>query len=274
MRKNISFQMIRNILLLIFTVCNLYSLFSQFEKVTEVQIESSFFTSDPEKNIYAFSKGFLLKYPPPYTRAYSYDLGKHGQPDNIDVYSGHRVVIYYQASQKLIILNDTLEEIIRPLFLEELGMEEVSFVFTTEDNDLWFYNYSSNSLTKLNGNFVPVIRSVNLNKLFEYPKTPSFMVYYKNNIYINIPSTGVLILDVNGNYKTGLVMPGIIDFQMDGDFICYYRDNSIYRYNPMTHNNNQVNIPQIPEVINAHIYGDNLILFRTVGFSVYRLIQQ
>ena len=100
------------------------------------------------------------------------------------------------------------------------------------------------------------------------------MVYYKNNIYLNIPSTGILILDVNGNYKTGLVMPGIIDFQMDGDYICYYRDNMIYRYNPLNHTTNQVNIPKIPDVINAHIYKDNMILFHSVGFSVYSLIHQ
>ena len=224
--------MIRNIILLLITVSNFSSLFCQFEKVSEVQLECTFLTSDPEMNIYAISEGFFLKYPPPYTRAYRYNLIKHGQPDNIDVYSGNRAVIYYQASRKLIILDDTLQEIIRPIYLEELGMDEISIVFSTEDYDLWFYNYFNNSLTKLNGNFVPVIRSVNLNKFFVYPKAPSFMVSFKNNIYINIPSSGVLVLDVNGNYKTGFVMPGIIDIQMDRDFICYFRDYIIYRYNP------------------------------------------
>jgi hypothetical protein len=262
--------MIRYTVLLLITLINSSSLLCQFEKVTEVQLKCSFLTSDSEMNIYAISEGFFLKYPPPYTRGYHYNLAKHGKPDNIDVYSGDRVVIYFQNDRELIILGDTLEEIIRPIYIEELGMNEISLVFSSEDNGLWFYNSYNNSLTKLNDNFVPVIRSVNLNKFFEYPKAPSFMLSFKNNIYINIPSTGVLVLDVNGNYKTGMVMPGLIDFQMDGEFICYFRDNIIYRYHPSSHKTDKVYIPMIPDVINAHIYRDNLILFRPNGFSVYK----
>ena len=264
--------MISNILLLIFLVSfHSFFLFSQFEKVAEVNLNCTFHTSDPEMNIYVISKGLFLKYPPPYEKAFSWNFAEHGQPGIIDVYSIKRVIFFYPNSHKLIILGDTLKEVIRPLYLEEIGMNEISMVFSSENNDLWFYSDFSNTLTKLNSNFTPVIRSLNLNKYFELPNTPSFMFSYRNDIYLNIPSTGIMVIDPNGNYRTGLVMPGLIDFQMDGDYICYFRDNVIYRYHPVTRLTEKVNIPPVNDVLNAHIYDDSLFLFRTDGFIVYKM---
>jgi hypothetical protein len=243
--------------------------FSQFQKLSSTPLKASWFNCDPSKNIYAVSEGKFIKYSPSYSSFISYDLQKDGNPSYIDINCSNEIVLFFQNSGKIILLDSTLNPVMRPFFLEELGIYEVSMVFAAKDGGLWFYNYLNNSLTKLNRNFMPVVRSVNLNTYFQSPNIPNFIATYEDKIYINVPSSGILVLGPNGEYNTAIPLQGLPDFQIDGKIIYYFRDYIIHCYNIKTLKTKKIYIPDETGIINTYFHRNQLIILKKDSFSLY-----
>lgn len=241
----------------------------QFNKIYSSQLNHSWFSCDPYKNIYAVSEAKFLKFSPPYDSCISYNLQKDGIPSFIDINNLNEIVLFFQNSRKVILLDSSLNELVRPFYLDELGMYEISMIFSSKDGGLWFYNYLNNCLTKLNKNFLPVIRAINLNPYFQSPNYPNFIVTLEDRIFINVPSNGILVIGQNGEYNTAIQLHGLIDFQVDSKIIYYYRDNIIYCFNFKTLKTKKIYIPYEPDILNAYFHEKQLILLKKDGFSIY-----
>jgi hypothetical protein len=161
-------------------------------------------------------------------------------------------------------------EIARPFYLEELGMYEISMIFSSNDGGLWFYNYLQNSLIKLNKNFLPVIKPVSLNPYFQAPNCPNYISILEDKIYINVPSNGILVLGKNGEYLTAIQPRGLVDFQVDSKIVYFYRDGIIYCFNYKTLKTKKIYIPDEPNILNAWFYEKQIIVLKKDGFSVYQ----
>ena len=242
----------------------------QFKKISFTQLNHSWFNCDSYKNIYAISEGKFLKFSPPYTSSLNYNLQKDGVPSFIDINNLNKIVLFFQNSRKVILLDSSFNEIIRPFYLEELGIYDISMIFSSKDGGLWFYNYLNNNLTKLNENLIPVIHSVSLNPFFQPPTSPNFIIWFEDRIFMNIPSNGILVLNQNGKYHTAIQLQGLIDFQVDDNLIYYYRDNIIYCFNIKTLKTNKVYIPYEPNILNAYFYQNHIILLKKDGFTIYQ----
>ena len=266
--KYILFFMLRYFLFSVFLL-KCFQGFTQFTKVYSCQLNHSWFGCDPYKNIYAVSESKFIKLSPPYTESQSYDLQKEGNPSFIDVNVPNEIVLYFEDYNKVILLDSSLNEIIRPFYLNELGMDEVSLIFATNDKGLWFYRNYNNSLTKLNKDFLPVIRSLSLNPWFQLPTEPNFVTSFENRIYVNVPSNGILVLGQNGEYRTAFQLPGLEDFQVSHDAIYFYRDNVIYCFNFKTLKTNKIYIPFETDILNAYFHDNQIIVLSRDGFSIY-----
>ncbi len=242
---------------------------SQFNKVVSKTINYAWFNCDANKTIYLVNNKKLFKYLPPYDSAVYYDFTMEGLPSYIDINNPNQIILFYENSYKLIILNSDLKEIERPFFLDELGLFDISMIFASTDKGLWFYNYVSNSLTKLNTGFMPLVRGLSLNPYFRPPHSPNFIATFTDKIYLNVPSYGILVINQNGSYLTAIQLQGLVDFQVDDEFIYYYRDNIIFCYQQKTLKTRRIYIPEEPETLNAWFYRDQIIVLTRNGFRVY-----
>ncbi len=242
---------------------------AQFNKIYSAPLNHTWFSCDQNKNIYAISEGKFLKYSPPYHSCISYDLQKEGLPSYIDIHNFNEIVLFFGNSGKILLLDSSLTPLMRPFFLDELGLYEISMIFASKDAGLWFYNYFNNTLTKLNKNFLPVVRALNLNTYFQQPNSPNFIATFEDKIYLNVPSNGILVLGPNGEYNTAIHLQGLMDFQVDGKIIYFYRDNIIYCFAIKTLKTKKIYIPFEPGIINAYFHQNQIILLKRDGFSIY-----
>jgi hypothetical protein len=242
---------------------------TQFSEIYSTRLGYSWFNCDLNKNIFAINGTKFLKFAPPYESPVSYDLQKEGFPDFIDVSNVNEIVLHFQNPRKVILLDSALKELIRPFYLDEIGLYDVSMISASADGGLWFYNYLNNTLTKLNKDFMPVVRTLDLDKYFQAPNTPNFITTFENKIYLNVPSNGILVLGSNGDYITAIHIQGLEDFQIDGKIIYFYRDNIIYCFNIKTLKTNKIYVPNESGIINAYFQKNQLIVLKKDGFSVY-----
>jgi len=242
---------------------------SQFEKVFSKNLSYSWYNCDSHKTVYAICGSKLFKYSPPYITEKIFDLEKDGLPSYIDVNNSNKIVLFYENSQKIILLDSALHKIERPFYLEELGLFEISMGFVSNDMGLWFYNYLNNSLTKLNSSFLPIMPSINLNPYFQLPHVPNYIVSSADKIYINVPSYGILVINQNGIYLTAIQLRGLVDFQVENDIVFHYSDNTIYCHQIKTLQTRRIYIPEEPNTLNAWYYRNQIIVFSKEGFSVY-----
>ena len=243
--------------------------FSQFGKIAEIDVQASFFTTDYKGNIYYIDHDSLVKLVPPYHHFYSFRFGKKEMPDFIDVSNPAQVLCLVRNTQKFFLLDSTMNLLLRPFYLDELGMHDIFAAVSSSDMGIWFYDMYTNSLVKLNKNFMPIVRSVRLDLYFSRPHLPSFFTDYHSDLYINIPSTGILVLDGNGTFKTAFNVTGLPDFQILDNDICYYRDHIITRMNMTTLKTKSITVPPEPGIINAHIHKDYLIVHTKQKIIVY-----
>lgn len=245
------------------------STLAQFSEINSVKINHSWFTCDPYKNVYAISENKFLRSSPPYKIIKNFNLQKEGIPGYIDINNPNKIILFFQNTGRVILLDSGLNVIDRPFFLNEVGLDHISMIFSSKDAGLWFYNYLNNSFIKLDRDFLRVIPSVPLSDYFPSPNHPNFITLFQDLIYINIPTNGILILGPGGEYKTAVQLHGLIDFQTDGDFIYYYRDNIIYCLNIKSLKTRKIYLPSEQHTLNAWFYRNQVILLRKDGFTVY-----
>jgi hypothetical protein len=242
---------------------------AQYTKIYSEQANYRWFGCDRNENVFKVKDNKLSRYPKPYSDSLTYDLQNDGMPDYIDISDPGEIVLYYQSMHKVKLLDSSLHEIITPFYLDELGLYNISIIFPSVRNSLWFYNYSSNSLTKLNCDFIPVVKSLSLDQYFELPHKPNFVTTFGDKIYLNVPSNGILVMGPDGEYVTALHLPGLIDFQVAGNTVYYYSDNIIYCFNYKTLETRKVYIPYEEDIVNAWYFDNRIILLKKNGFSVW-----
>ncbi len=243
-----------------FGICFLLSaliaspLFSQFEKVVEFDHDRTWFSSDYQGSIYFINDDSLVKIIPPYHHFFSYHFRTNEIPEYIDVSNPHQIVCYFRTNKQVILLDSVLNTVLRPFYLDEIGLYDIDAIVSSKDMGLWFYDGFTNRLTKLDKNFIPVIKPVDLNRYFSRPHKPSFLTEYTNSLYIDVPAVGILVLHANGHYKTAFNVEGIPDFQVLENSIYYYRDNIIYKMDMTTLKKSRIYLPAEPDILNAHYH--------------------
>jgi len=241
----------------------------QFNRIYTAQLDHSWLNCDSHRNLYAVSENRFLKYSPPYDSSIFYSLLDEEKPSLIDLSNPNRIALFYQSTRKVILLDSNLNELLRPFYLDELGMYEISLISASNDNGLWFYNYQNNSLSKLNSNFLLAVRFVNLNSYFQAPSFPNFIMSLDEKLYINVPSTGILVIGQNGTYQNAIQLRGLIDFQIENNILFFYRDHIIYCFDTKSLKTKKIYTPNEPDILNAWFFKNQIILQKKDGFSVY-----
>ena len=261
----------KNLLLILFLTSTRVQTNGQDTLIRQIHVPSDFFTTDYLGNIYLVNNNILIKYWPEGDSCCSYSLGQHGKFFNADFSTPNQIIIYFQGTRKMIVLDEKFAEKIKPFYLDEIGMYEISHVISTADGGYWFYNPNYNSLLRMNSVFQPMMRAVVLDRLFSYPKTPVYFLNQEGYIYLNVPSNGILVLNQNGRYITAFDTPGILDFQLLGPYLYFYRDYFLMEYNTMDHSLKKIFLPTTDEIINVRCHNGRVLIHTPDGISIYRL---
>lgn len=234
----------------------------QFEKLAEISVDSDFFSSDTHGNVYYSTKDSLVKLEFKTWKPSSYRFSSRYKYTSIDVSNPDYLSLYSEDSRQLVILDSSLRVWINPFFMDQLGLYEVSKVFTDKNEHLWMYNYLSKNIVRLNKSFQISFVSEKLEKIYPSTVEPNFFKTNDGLVFINYPAKGILILTDDSKFITFLRIEGIYDFHIINNEIFYYRDQILSVVNYKTFQGRELHVPPEPGIKNA-LFIDPYIILQT-----------
>ncbi len=258
-----------------FCLCVFLFLFSgtcgqnSFSLIHKIAVSAGFFFTAEDGSVFFSSDGMIKKYQVSKDTLYSYDYRRFGKPVYIDSSNPEMVAVYFGDQERLLLLDEKLKEVTRPFFVDEIEMYDVGSVVATDGKELWFYDSYQNHVTKFNEVYIPIARSRTLSNWVTTGDRPLFMTSSPGLLFLNYPSWGILVLDRFGDYRTTYRLNGIIDFYVEDNYICYYRDNAVLKFDMISLDTEKLELPAVPGIQNAQIRGSYYIIQTSDSIEIY-----
>lgn len=207
----------------------------------EIKTSVDFFTSDNQSNIYVVKNDEITKYDQTGKLLYKYSNKNLGKISYIDASNMLRVLVYYKDFSQVLFLDNTLSLTGEPISFDKLGYQSTSLACASHSNGVWIYNQQNSSLTQLGTSYEKEHQTENLSALLGVELQPIEIVEYDNKIYINNPSTGILIFDIYGTYYKTIPIKNVKHFQpVSGDLLYYMlyeeKEKTIINLNLLSYN--------------------------------------
>jgi hypothetical protein len=242
---------------------NEYKLFKEIKKT------SNFITTDKLSNIYLIDKNELLMYNKNGKLLYKYSNTQLGEINFVDVSILHKPLLYYKNFSQIIYLDNTLSINAEPLSLDRLENQETALVCSSFNNGIWIYDEQNRELIHLNKSLKQISSTGNLSILLDIELKPTNIIETNNTLFLNNPSTGILMFDIWGTYNKTIPITNIKHFQIKDNWIYYITDNyTIEAYHIRTFDTKSFPVPT-ENIINFRLENDLLILQKNNSTLLY-----
>lgn len=192
-----------------------------------VNIEAERMTTDNIGNVYLIKGEGISKYDSKGVLQKTFSNKNFGAITSADATNALRIILFYKDFNRVVTLDNTLSQNGDPLTLETIGYPLASLVAASHDNGLWIYDQANFELIRLNRNLQVENRSGNLSQILGIELQPNFLIEKDNRLFLNNPTTGILIFDVFGTYSKTLPILSLKKFQVVDDAIVYFENGEL-----------------------------------------------
>jgi len=241
---------------------------SNFKLITTINVESDFFTTDNQSNFYTVKADELSKFDKTGKLLYKYSNKSFGNIDFVDASNMLRLLVFYKNFSQVVFLDNTLSLNGEPISLDKIGFQQAQLVCSSHNSGLWIYNQQNLELVRIDQSLEKTQQTGNLNLLLNIDLQPHYLLEYDNKVYLNNPSTGILIFDIYGTYFKTIPIKNLQQFQPIGDWIYYISDNKVKAYNTKTTDESQFEMPE-REFKNFRLEMGALFLQTGKSISIY-----
>jgi hypothetical protein len=241
---------------------------SKFKLIGEIPSDTSFFTTDNQSNVYVAKKYELFKYNKNGKLLYKFSNKKFGDIDFVDASNMMRILLFYRNFSQVVFLDNTLSANGEPISFDKIGFQQVSLVCSSFNNGMWLYDQQNFSLVQLNTSYETIHHTESINNLLNIDLQPTCLIERDNKLYLNNPSTGILIFDIYGTYYKTLPLKNVKQFQVIGDWLYYILERKMKAYNIKTTEETNFNMPE-GEFTGFRLETDALILQSAKSIFVY-----
>ena len=200
---------------------------------------------------------------------------------SIDVSDPLRILIFYKDYNQLVWVDNFLSEISSPIWLDDLGIDQVELVCSSNQGGFWVFNSLNNQLQYFDVNLKLIHESPTLNMLTGPDINPTFMIEKSRMLYLNVPGTGILVFDRFGNYSKTLPVETASFFQVTDQFLYYMKESELFSYDIRTTEMAFLELPGLDEkdtintasenaILDAELQPGKLFIFTSKGYRVYQ----
>ena len=243
---------------------------SIFTLIKSIPTKSSIINSDNLGNIYLIKESSIEKYTSEGIFINNYSNKSFGNITSIDVSNPLKILVFYEAFQKVILLDNTLTPTTSSISIESLGYNQVSMVCNSHNNGIWMYNKQNSELIFFDQNFKEINKTENIALRYQNHFNPSFLIEQNNQIFLNDSSTGILIFDTYGTYFKKISIQGINHFQINGDQLVFTKKNALKSYNIKTFEEEEFMLPTT-QIIDARTEKEKLYLLKQNSLEIYNV---
>lgn len=241
---------------------------SDFKLIATIDVEADYFTTDNQSNVYVVKGNELQKYNKAGKLLYKYSNKNFGNIDFVDASNMMRLLVFYKNFLQIVFLDNTLSLNGEPLSLDKIGFQQTQLVCSSYNNGMWLYDQQNLELVRLDQTLEKNVQTGNLSLLLNMSLQPNYLWEYDNKVYLNNPSTGILIFDIYGTYYKTIPIKNVAHFQPITDWIYFISDKKIKAYNTKTTEEKGFEIPET-ECINFRLETGVLILQNNHSINLY-----
>ena len=226
------------------------------------------FTTDKLGNAYVIADNQLLEFNSKCQPLANYSETNLGSLRNIDASNPLKLVLFYPDFGQINTL-DTKLALQSTVNLRNIGIIQPTVVCNSNHLGYWVYDMQDFQLKKIDLNLQIQIQSGDITQTLGGDILPNFLVEAGDYVYLNNPSTGILVFDLFGTYFKTIPLPKLRTFQVIGDQILYIDDNKLMSYNLKTALPKEIILPPHETLLNARIEDKQLYLLTTTSLSFY-----
>ncbi|MDF2438200.1 MAG: hypothetical protein K0Q95_2576 [Bacteroidota bacterium] len=244
--------------------------FSQgkFKLLTSIALEARFFTTDNLGNMYVVTKNELIKFNKSGKELYKYSTKKFGSISGVDASNMMKILVYFKDFSQVVFLDNTLSANGEPVSFDKMGMQQVRLVASSFNNGMWIYDQQNFDLLQLNTTNEIIHKTGNLSNLLNTELQPDHLFEKDNMVYLNNPSSGILMFDIYGTYFKTIPVKGASQFQVIGDQVYFMKDNKLRAYNIKTTDESEFSAP-LNNFLGFRLEMETLYLQTAEGISIF-----
>ncbi len=202
--------------------------------VKSLAVKAEKVTTDNLSNIYLINNDVLQKYDPQGNLMKTYSNKTFGRINTVDASNPLRIILFYRSFLQVVFLDNTLAQNGDPVSVESLGYPLAQFVCSSHDNGMWIYDEQNFELIRFDQYLQLSNQTGNLAQILGMDLKPQSLIEYDNRLYLNNPSSGILVFDIFGTYYNTIPIKGIRDFQFKEDALLYYLNGRLNSFNTKT----------------------------------------
>lgn len=258
------------LLFLIFAACLFFisGVADEYTLVRTISFKNVPFTTDKLGNAYVIAENQLLQFDSKGRPIANYSETNLGSLRMVDASNPLKLVLFYPDFTQINTLNSKLA-LQSTINLRSVGIVQPLLVCNSNQYGYWIYDTQDFQLKKVDMNLQLQIESGNIGQTLGMDIAPNFLVESGEYVYLNNPSSGILVFDLFGTYFKTIPILNLKSFQVIGDQILYVEENKLMSYDQKNITFKEIKLPTHGQLVDARIEDHQLYLLTTTSLSFY-----
>ncbi|NOU19447.1 MAG: hypothetical protein HOO91_17975 [Bacteroidales bacterium] len=196
---------------------------------SKTNAQCSFILADKFDNVWVVNNHEIICFDKQFKKIGSYSNILLGNPAYIDVLDPFRILVFYQGSQSVVILNNAVAEISEPIKFQDKGISDVTLVCRSNKGGFWVFNRNRWEILYFDSSFNPTGEKIIPDMTFSDTR-PTFIQENKGILYLAFQNKGICRFDSFGARMGDI--PVKIDSYftfIDGSMV-YFSEGKLFQY--------------------------------------------
>jgi hypothetical protein len=212
--------------------------------------QCSFIRADKLDNVWVVNSSEVICFNKQLQKVGSYSNILLGNPTYIDPLDPFRVLVFYQNSQSIAILNNAVSEISKPIYLRDKGLSDATLVCRCGKGGFWVFNRASWEILYFDSGFNLTGEKLIPDMAFSDAK-PIFMQENNGVLFIAFQGKGICRFDSFGARMADIPVKGDGFFTFIDRQLVYQSEGKLFKYSLETNQRNllEINCGCIPVLV-------------------------
>lgn len=229
---------------------------------------ATFLTTDNLGYAYVVVENQLLKFNGQGKPFANFSEKNMGALNYVDASNPMKVVLFYPDFARILVLDFQLTLQV-DINLRSLNINQPLTACISKENGYWVYDREDDQIKKLDVNLQVIQQSGNLTQLIGYQVQPKSMVEENGILYLNNPTTGILVFDRFATYFKTIPYQNLENFQVIQKDVLFINKNKLFKYDAKTISEMEILIPQQNSIRSARIENHQLYLLTNDSLKFY-----
>jgi hypothetical protein len=156
-----------------------------------------------------------------------------GNIEYIDPTNPLELYVFYKELNQVVFLDNNLAYR-GDLNLTDAGIGQAAAIARSYDNGIWVFDLADLQLKKLNKSGETLQSSGNVKQVVNGTIAPNFIYDDNEHVYVNDPTSGILVFDIFASYIKTIPIQGCTEFKIFDKELYYTTGRNLVKYNMET----------------------------------------